>query len=297
MSVWVLLLMGEACLAPTARERGFQGPPRAQVSGVQGDPRVNDDAGKAFEEATALYAKREDEKALAAFDRAIALDAKRADFYVGRGRTLARLRRFDEALAAYGEAIRLAPDGWEGYRYRGHAYINTRKIDLAIADLTRAEALKKDDWNVYYHLALARYLNGDFAEAAAAYQACYRLSKTDDEKVAASAWLYPALRRAGRDADAKAVLDRITPRLDVKENAAYLDRLLLFKGVKSEEEVAAAMAANPLNLPTVGYGIGLWHLLNNRPDRAREYFRKATSGDYWPAFGHVASEIELKRMK
>jgi Flp pilus assembly protein TadD len=267
------------------------------VLAFQAPTPATSDPSKAFEEANALYAKAENEQALVAYNRAIALAPKRPEFHVGRGRTLARLRRFDEAVAAYGEAIRLAPDGWEGYRYRGHAYINTRKIDLALADLTRAEALKKDDWNVYYHLALALYLNGEFDKAAAAYEACYRLSKTDDEKVAASAWLYPTLRRAGRDADANVVLDRITPKLDVKENASYLDRLLLFKGVKKEEEVAAAMSANPLNLPTVGYGVGLWHLLNNRPDRAREYFEKATSGDYWPAFGHVASEIELKRMK
>lgn len=254
-------------------------------------------AATAFEEANALFAKQENEKALVAYDRAIELNAKRPEFRIGRGRTLARLRRFDEALAAYSDAIRLAPDAWQGYRYRGHAYINTRKLDLAVADLTRAEDLTKDDWNVHYHLALARYLNGEFAKAATAYEACYHLSKTDDEKVAASAWLYPSLRRAGRDADAKVVLERITPSLAVKENVSYLDRLLLFKGVKTEEEVAATMAASPINLPTVGYGIGLWHLLNGRPDRAREYFEKATSSDFWPAFGHVASEIEIKRMK
>lgn len=268
------------------------------VSMAAGEDQVRAaEAAKSFEEANALFAKREDEKALDAFDRAIAADPTRPEFHVGRGRTLARLRRFDQALAAYGEAIRLAPEAWEGYRFRGHAYINTRKIDLALADLTRAEALKKDDWNVYYHLALAWYLNGDFDKAAAAYEACYRLSTTDDERVAASAWLYPALWRAGRKADAQSVLDRITPSLVVKENVSYLDRLLLFKGVKKEQEVASAMTANPLNLPTVGYGVGLWHLLNDRPDQAREYFQKATSGDYWPAFGHVASEIELKRMK
>lgn len=259
-------------------------------------PQAADTARAAFDTANAHYAKGENPEALAAYDEAVALDPSRPAYHLGRARTLARLRRFDEAFAAYGEARHLAPDDPEILRDRGHSYLNVRKFDLALADLTRAESLKKDDFGIYYHLALGYYLTGQFAKAADAYDGCLRTAISDDDRVACYAWQYPSLRRAGRDAEARAVLDRITPKLDVKENTAYLDRLLLFKGVRTEAEVAGDMGASPLDQSTVGYGVGLWHLLNGRIDRARTCFKQAASGDYWPAFGYIAAEVELARL-
>jgi tetratricopeptide (TPR) repeat protein len=260
-------------------------------------PAATSDAEKAFAEANAHFEKTENEQALAAYERAIALDPSKAQYHVGKGRTLARLRRYDEAFAAYGAALKLEPQNAMILRYRGHNYINVRRLDDALADLTRAESMKKDDYGVYYHLALAHYLKGNYAQAADAYEGCLRTASTDENRVACMAWQYLALRRAGRDSDAKKVLDSATPDMKVTESAAYLDRLLLFKGTRTEQEVAKTMEKGALEASTVGYGVGMWHLLNGRPDRAREYFSKATSTDYWPAFGFVASEIELKRMK
>jgi len=260
-------------------------------------PQTAADAKQAYEKATAHFDKNENDQALTAYDLAIKLDPSKPDSFVGKGRTLARLRRYDEAFAAYGEALKLAPNDAMILRYRGHNYINVRKLDLALADLTKAETMKKDDFGIYYHLALAYYLTGDYAKAAQAYDGCVRTSKTDGDRVSCWAWQYPALVRAGRKADADAILAKLTPSMDVGENAAYLDRLLLFKGVRTEDEVAATLTAAPLNQSTAGYGLGLWHLLNGRPAKAKEYFEKATKSDTWQAFGYIASEIELKKMK
>ena len=264
-------------------------------------------AGAALAEAAALFDKQENEKALAAYDRAIALDSSNPDGYIGRGRTLARLRRYDEALAAYGEALKRKPDDAMALRYRGHNYINVRKIEPAIADLTRAAALAKkaggrdprltDEYGIYYHLGLAQYLTGRFADAAAAFRSCEGMSKTDEQRVGCLTWLYPALRRSGQQADAERVLAGVTPEMKVTESAAYLDRLLLFKGARTEEEVAKRMAEGSLQASTTAYGIGLWHLLNNRPDKARDYFTKATSTDATYAFGSIAAAMEMERMK
>jgi hypothetical protein len=57
------------------------------------------------------------------------------------------------------------------------------------------------------------------------------------------------------------------------------------------------MEEGPLQTSTVAYGIGMWHLLNDRPAPAKDYFTKATSTDAWNSFGAVASDVELKRMK
>jgi tetratricopeptide (TPR) repeat protein len=264
---------------------------------------VQDKAPAALAEAAALFEKNENEKALAAYERAIAADPGNADAHIGRGRTLARLRRYDEALASYGDALKSRPEDAMALRYRGHNYINVRKIDLALADLSRAARLAEsaggrdprisDVYGIYYHLGLALYLQRDFTGAAAAYEKCVGVSKTDSDRIGCLTWQYPSLRRAGRDAEAQKVLERVNPQMDAGESAAYLDRLLLFKGQRTEQEAAARMSESPLQTSTAGYSIGLWHLLNGRADRAREYFVKASSTDVPFAFGYIAAATEL----
>lgn len=261
----------------------------------------------ALEEASALFQKNENDKALAAYEKVIELDASNRDGLIGRGRTLARLRRYDEALASYGEVLKRNPDDAMALRYRGHNYINVRKVNLALADLTRASELARetggrdarltDEYGIYYHLGLANYLNADFAAAASAFRDCERVSKTDEERVGCLAWMYPSLRRTGNDADAQKLLARVTPEMKVTESAAYLDRLLLFKGARTEEEVAKRMSEGALQTSTVAYGIGIWHMLNGRPDVARGYFQKATATDATYAFGSIAADAELRRME
>jgi tetratricopeptide (TPR) repeat protein len=181
---------------------------------------------------------------------------------------------------------------------RGHFLINTRKADRALPDLLLARTLNADAYGVAYHLALANYLAGDYPKAAAEYENCVATAKTEDNRIACSAWQYLALRRAGRQDDAARVLERATPDVKVQSSTAYLDRLLLFKGVKTEEEVAKAMEKDNLQRPTVAYGIGVWHLLNGRDAQAREYFQKAVSPPaQQSAFGSVAAYYELQRMK
>ena len=255
-------------------------------------------AKQAFEEGNALFEKMENDKALAAYDRAIALDAKQPDFHLGRCRTLARLQRHDDAVTSCTEAIALKSDFAAAFLDRGHFLINARKVDRALPDLARARTLNADPYGVAYHLALANYLSGDYEKAAGEYNTCLATAKTTDNVMACSAWQYLALLRAGRRADAAKVLERVTADASVQSSVAYLDRLLLFKGVKTEAEVATLMEKDNLQLPTVAYGLGVWHLVNGREARAREYFEKATSPPaQQSAFGSVAAYYELQRMK
>jgi Flp pilus assembly protein TadD len=174
--------------------------------------------------------------------------------------------------------------------------INARHVERALPDLARARSLNADAYGVAYHLALANYLIGNYSQAATEYETCVATAKTDDNLIACSAWRYLALRRAGRNEDAAKVLERATPEVKVQSSGAYLDRLLLFKGVKTEEEVAAAMDKDNLQRPTIAYGIGMWHLLNGREARARAYFEKATSPpSQQSAFGAVAAYYELQK--
>jgi tetratricopeptide (TPR) repeat protein len=254
----------------------------------------NPDAAQTLEEAAALYAKNENAKALEAYDRAIALDASRAAAHLGRCRTLARLTRHEEAIAACGEAARREPQNWEAIRDRGHYLLNLNRLDAALADLEKAASMKKGDYQIDYHLGLAHFIRGDYAKAVPAWEACVQDAPEVNNKVACHAWLYPSLRKAGRDADAAQALDAALA-LGAKPDAAYMNRLMLFKGTLSEAEAAKQMEANALQQATTGFSIGLWHELNGRPEKAREYYQKAAASEARTAFGHVAATNALSR--
>ena len=267
----------------------------AVTTGVQDNAAA---ARKAFEESNAAFEKTENDKALAAYDRAIALDAKQPDFHLGRGRTLARLQRYADAIASCSDAIALNADFAAAYLDRGHFRINARQVEQARPDLEKARTLNADAYGVAYHLALSNYILGDYEKAIPIYETCVATAKTPENTFGCSAWQYVTLRRAGHADAAAKVLERATPDTKVTGGgAAYLDRLLLFKGAKTEEQVAAGMT-DALQTPTVAYGIGVWHLLNNREAKAREYFEKAAAPpSQQSAFGSVAAFYELQRMK
>ncbi len=152
-------------------------------------------------------------------------------------------------------------------------------------------------FSVFYHLGLAHYLKGDFAAAEKAYRRCLERARgSDDRLVSATDWLYMTLRRQGRADEAARLLEPIQAGLDVTQDRAYLNRLLLYKGVYAPEDLLRA-GGDPLTRDTYGYAVGNWHLYNGRKDEARAAFERVAASPQWPAFGHVAAEAELARMK
>ena len=243
-----------------------------------------------------------------------------ADNIIWLGRRLAYLYRFREAIDVYTRGIAKFPEDIRMYRHRGHRYITLREFDKAIADLDKAAAIivkKKlpdamepdgspnargvptstSHFNIYYHLGLAHYLKGEWAAAEKAYRECMKYSKQDDSKVATSDWLYMTLRRAGKEAEAKQVLEPITAGMDVIESTQYRDRLLMYKGEKKPEDLLGEGGGDGVSIATFGYGVGNWYLVNGDKDKARDVFRRVVSGPQWAAFGFIASEVELARMK
>lgn len=248
-------------------------------------------------EGVVLRRAGEHAKAVESFDRALAIDPADADAHLLRCRSLASLRRYDDALAACGAAVKAQPENAEALRDRGHYFLNTGQVEAGLADLQKAESLSRGDRGVFYHLGLAYYLKGDYASAATAYERCVDTSTTDGTKIECQAWLLPSLLRAGRRQDAKALLARVPASPVAGHSSLYLDRLLLFKGVKSEADLVATMPSEgAVTEATVGYGIGLWHLLNGRTDAARTYFQRAVDAKLPTSWGARAAEVELKRM-
>jgi tetratricopeptide (TPR) repeat protein len=244
------------------------------------------------------YAQNDDKGDVQAAEVKLAGDPKNVDLIIALGRAQAQVWRYHDAIETYARGMKIAPDNAMLYRHRGHRYISTRQFDKAVKDMKRAAQLNDQDFDIWYHLGLAHYLKGEFASAAEAYRRCLAVAEKaakDDSIIAVSDWLYMTYRRMKKDAEAAKILERITPQMKVAENKSYFDRLLFYKGLKTEAELVNLEKATDLEIATLGYGLGNWHLYNGNQARAEEYFRKIVSGKYWPAFGFIAAETELAR--
>jgi hypothetical protein len=105
------------------------------------------------------------------------------------------------------------------------------------------------------------------------------------------------LMRLGRKADAAKVLERITPKMDILENAAYHRRLLMYKGLEKPEALLNTASPDPTQIATQGYGVANYYFVTGNTPKAGEVFETITSGAGWNAFGYIAAEADLRRMK
>ena len=105
------------------------------------------------------------------------------------------------------------------------------------------------------------------------------------------------LRRLGQKAEADKVLEPIKEGMNVLDNAAYYHRLLMYKGLRKPEDVLGSDEQDPLQIATQGYGVGNFYLVNGDTERAKAIFKRVVAGSQWAAFGFIAAEADLARMK
>lgn len=263
-----------------------------------------------------LRASREADLAQARADWEANPDDPNALIWVGRREAYLALYR--ESIATFTEGIELFPNDARFVRHRGHRWITLREFDLAIDDLatgTRMVAGEPDEiepdglpnalgiplstlqFNLWYHLALAHYLNGDFQRAVESWTACLEVSLNPDLRVATLYWLHLSLLQLGREAEAGALIAALPTADEVVENDSYHRLLLLFRGDLTAEEVTGGEAPGTLGGTTMAYGIGAWYLLAQRDrDEALHIFQRALDApEQWAAFGYLASEAEVAR--
>ncbi|HEV7768825.1 MAG TPA: tetratricopeptide repeat protein [Thermoanaerobaculia bacterium] len=242
---------------------------------------------------------------------------KDADAIIWLGRRTAYLGHYAQAIEIFTDGARKHPNDARMLRHRGHRWITLRQFDRAIADLTKAadltrgkaDAIEPDGLpnarniplttlqsNIWYHLALAHYLRGDFETALPAWRRCLALSKNPDGVVSASHWLYMTLRRLGRPEEAEVVLERISTDMDIIENGAYHRLLLMYRGEIAPEELGSENAATVDGATTL-YGIGNWWLYGGQPEKGKPIFERVTAGPQWSSFGFIAAESDLRRLQ
>jgi tetratricopeptide (TPR) repeat protein len=239
-----------------------------------------------------------DEKGIVAeAEKKLAADPTNVELVLALGKAQSDLRRFEDAIATYTQGLEVNPDEPRLYLNRGHRHITMRRFDQALRDLNNAKLFDPKTVEVWYHIGLVHYFRGDFNKALPVWEQTREMSKTDDQIASSSDWLYMTLRRLGKTEEAAKVLEGISKGMKITGSPFYHQRLLFYKGLKKESEIFDPAKAGDLELATVGYGLGNWHLYNGNPAKAKEYFLKIVAGTYWPAFGFIAAEQELARMK
>ena len=241
--------------------------------------------------------------------------------FIWLGRRQAYVYNYNNAIEVFSEGIEKYPVSYKLYRHRGHRYITIRDFPRAVADLQQAAALllqrsleiepdgqpnklniplSSTQFNVWYHLGLAHYLRGDFENAAMAYAKCLGVSNNDDLICAAVDWMYMTYRRMNRDQEAAALLGLIRDDMKIIENDSYYLRLKMYKGLIQPDSllnVGSNTEDVDLALATQGYGVGNWYLCEGDTAKAVEIFSKVVSGKHFSAFGFIAAEAELQRLK
>jgi tetratricopeptide (TPR) repeat protein len=241
------------------------------------------------------YVAQSDTGAIARAAAALSADPRNVDRIIQLGVAQSGARQFREAIQTFTRGLEIAPAHPLLYRWRGHRYLSVREFDKAMQDLTRGAQLDSTIYGIWYHLGVVRYARGNFNGAAEAFARALPRAPDAGELAGSVDWLWMSLSRAGRSAEALALLERRPDSLATTN--AYARRLKLYRGEISPDQVLTPADSGDVNIATLAYGVGNWHLLRGDTARARSWFERSVQSGGWPAFGFIISEVELQRLQ
>jgi tetratricopeptide (TPR) repeat protein len=240
------------------------------------------------------YRSLPDTDAVKSARTALESDPKNIARIIDFGAAQSGARQFREAIATFTRGLEIEPDNALLLRWRGHRYLSVREFDRAFADLKRGAAIDSTIYGIWYHLGVIQFLRGDFSDAAASFAKAQPIAPDASELAGSTDWLWMSLSRADRGNEAKAMLDR---RPEKPVTNAYTRRLQLYRGEIGPDAVVTAADTDDVQVATLAYGVGNWYLLRGDKARARHWFERSVQSGGWPAFGFIASEAELKRLR
>ncbi len=240
------------------------------------------------------YRSQNDTGPVARAEKALAADPRNIEKIIALGVAQSGARQFREAIETFSRGLTIAPNNALLLRWRGHRYLSVREFDRAMADLTRGAQLDSTIYGIWYHLGVLRFAKGDFAGASDAFKRALPIAPDSSERTGATDWLWMSLMRAGREAEATAML--ATHPDSIPANNAYARRLKLYRGEIKPTELFTPADTSDIQVATLSYGLGNWYLVRGHPQSARRWFERSVQSGGWPAFGFIVSEIELRRL-
>ena len=244
------------------------------------------------------YRSLPDTEAVTKAQAALAADPRNVARIIDLGVAQSGARQFREAIATFTRGLEIEPNNALLLRWRGHRYLSVREFDRALADLKRGGDIDSTIYGIWYHLGIVQYVRGEFAAAAASFTKAQPIAPDPGELAGSTDWLWMSLSRAGRGAEAKAMLDRRPESRLPPVTNAYTRRLQLYRGEIGPEAVVTPADTDEVQVATLACGLGNWYLVKGDKAKAREWFeRSVQSSGGWPGFGFILSEVELTRLR
>ena len=241
------------------------------------------------------YRSLPDTEAVTKAQAALAADPRSVARLIDLGVAQSGARQFREAIATFTRGLEIEPNNALLLRWRGHRYLSIREFDRALADLTRGGAIDGTIYGIWYHLGIVQYVRGEFAAAAASFARAQPIAPDPAELAGSTDWLWMSLSRAGRGAEAKAMLDRRPESRLPPVTNAYTRRLQLYRGEIGPDAVVTPADTDEVQIATLAYGLGNWYLVRGDKAQARVWFERSIQSGGWPGFGFILSEVELSR--
>jgi tetratricopeptide (TPR) repeat protein len=251
-------------------------------------------------------------------DSALRASPNDPDLLLAAAAARATAWKFRDAIDLYSRGITLYPNDARFYRFRGHRYITLRRFQDGARDLDRAARIDSTNFDIAYHQGLAHYLMGHFAPAAAIYGKCLAFASNDvlrareasgaygrgyrscmgtandvESRVSMSDWYWRALMRDGRAGDAARAVESFREGMQVTTNVSYYENILMYKGLRTPEQVLAAASADSVRFSTSGYAVANYLLLKGEVSRGREMLQRVANSPHWNGFGVVAAEADI----
>jgi len=243
------------------------------------------------------YRSLPDTEAVTKAQAALAAEPRNVARIIDLGVAQSGARQFREAIATFSRGLEIEPNNALLLRWRGHRYLSVREFDRALADLTRGGGIDSSIYGIWYHLGIVQYARGEFAAAAASFAKAQPIAPDPGELAGSTDWLWMSLSRAGRGAEAKAMLDRRPESRLPPVTNAYTRRLQLYRGEIGPDAVVTPADTDEVQLATLAYGLGNWYLVRGDKAQARAWFERSVQSGGWPGFGFILSEVELSRLR
>lgn len=243
------------------------------------------------------YRAQADAGPIATAQAALAADARNPQKFIALAVAQSGARQFREAIATLTDGLKVAPNDVMLLRWRGHRYISVREFAKARADLSRGFALDSTNYGILFHFGVLRFIEGDFAGAAEMFTRAQPRAPDGGERAGSTDWLWMSLSRAGRAADAAAMLARHPDSLPAPPNYAYVTRLKLYRGELTPATLFGPADTADVQQATLNYGLGNWYMVRGDTASAKAAWERAVASGGWPGFGFIVSEAELRRMQ
>lgn len=243
------------------------------------------------------YFSQPDTGGIARAESALARNPRDIDRIIALGLAQSAVRQYREAIQTFSRGLAIAPSNPSLYRWRGHRNLSVREFDAAERDLAAGSRLDTASYDIWYHLGVLRFVRGDFPGAADAFTRCQQRAPSANELAGATDWLWMSLARAGRMEDARAALSRLSDTVRTTPGQAYARRIELYRGAITPDQAFTAADTSDITVATLAFGVGNWYLVRRDTAAARRWFERAVASGGWPAFGFMAAEADLRRLR